>query len=175
MANNRATKPVGFSIYQDEKGRYIYYDRLSGKAYQVLKSDFKKFNVLSTRIITSIAIGYLTYAISNIIWIGIVVGLAVYIAMLIAFRKIFINGTTYVDGFKPSKNESFITKAAKRVSKVKCIALIILLFALSILSIININTQEYELTILVLNYVLAIGSFGFGILYCVVLSHINKQ
>lgn len=172
MAKNNLSKPIGLNVYQDDKGRYVYYNRLSKKAYQILRSDYKKFNVLSTRFLTSIAVGYLAYALSNNLIIGAVAAVLIYVSMFIAFNKAFIKGDTYVDNFKPDRSESFVSRMSKNTTKGKCIILIVLLIAIAVLSVINVKTQNYEPMIVGLNYTLVVGAIIVAGLYVAVL--INK-
>lgn len=176
MNNNRSTKkPVGISVYEDAKGRFVYYDRLNKKAYQILRSDYGKFNVLSNRFITSLAVGYLTFAITNKLLFGGIAFVLIYISLFVAFRKTFIKGSTYIDNFKPKKGDSFISKLAKNTPKKKVYIIIALLIAISVLSIINVQTSNYDATISALNYVLAAGALVIAIVYCFILVYKIKN
>lgn len=138
MNNKTVIKPTGINVYEDNRGRYVYYDIFNRKAYQIIRSDYKKFNILSTRGVTAVAVGYLVFALTNKIWIGLIIAAFTYIGMLVTFRKTFIKGMTYIDGFKPEKRGSLIQRLSARTPKSKCIIFIVLLIALTVLSIINI-------------------------------------
>lgn len=171
----KASKPVGINVYEDSNGRFVYYDRFNKKGYQIIRSDYRKFNVLSTKLITALAVGYLTYALTNKFLFGVIAFAFIYVAMFITFRKMFIKGSTYIDYFKPSKNDSFIVKLANRTPKGKVYIIIVLLIAISVLSIINVQTTDYDIAITIFNYVLAIGSFVIAIIYCYILAYKNKS
>lgn len=174
-AGKKASKPVGINVYEDSQGRFVYYNRFNKKGYQILKSDYTRFNVLSNRLITSLAVGYLTYALTNKILFGLIALVLIYIAMFIAFRKMFIKGSTYVDYFKPSKEDSFINRLAKNTPKKKICIIIALLLAIVVLSIINAKTSNYDISAIVLNYVLAAATFVIAILYSYVLFYKIKN
>lgn len=173
--NKKETKPVGLGVYEDDKGRFFYYNRSTKKAYQILKSDYGKFNVLNSRAISSLAVGYLVYAFTNKLLFGGIAFVLIYIAMYVAFRKAFIKSSTYVDNFKPEKGETIITRIAKNTPKKKVYIIIALLFMLSVLSVVNVLTTNYELSIQILNYILAVVAFIIAIIYCAILVYKNKN
>ncbi|MDO4941118.1 MAG: hypothetical protein Q4E33_05460 [Erysipelotrichaceae bacterium] len=172
---NRTGKHMSFSLYQDEAGRTIYYDRYTKKGYQISKKEEKKYFLFSSRPVSAFIVGYITYYFSHSWPISIFAAILAYLVILFFFRKLFLADLPEVPKFVPLKGDPLYVRSANMFSKGKIIVIIILAFLLSFGTAINAYISNYEQIVLILNYVLAVGAFIFGCFYIYVLIYKLKN
>ena len=168
MTNNNQ-KAIGFSMYNDDKGRTIYYDKVSKKAYLIDKKEESKFLFFSSRPATGFVVGYLAYYLTENWAIAIFAGVATYLTLLFFFRFMFLKDLIEVKNFVPGKKEPLALRLADRFDTSRIIVIIVLALVLSVGTIINAFISKYEGLTLYLNYALAIGAFIFACFYGYVL------
>lgn len=171
----RVGKHIGFSLYQDDKGRTVYYDRINKKGYQISKKDEKKYFLYSSRPVSAFIIGYIAYYFSHSWPISIFVALVAYLVILFFFRKLFLADLPEAPKFVPTKGDPLYVRSANMFSTSRIIVIIIIAFMLAIGTVINAITSNYESVILILNYALAAGAFVFGLFYIYVLIYKLKN
>ena len=111
--SNNALK--GFSIYKDEHGRNVYYDRLTHNGYIVTASDVNQYNLYSNRFIIPVMVFALLYSL-NIggFEFGYLGGAAAALLSLAAmefiFRFRFLKSLTMIPNFQPSVQDSYMNR-----------------------------------------------------------------
>lgn len=172
---NRTGKHMSFSLYQDENGRTVYYDRFNKKGYQISKKDEKKYFLYSSRPVSAFLVGYIVFYFSHSWILSIFAGIVTYLVILFFFRKLFLADLPEVPKFVPLKGDPLYVRSANMFSKAKIIVIIILAFLLAIGTAINAFMSDYSQIVLILNYVLALGAFIFGCFYIYVLMYKIKN
>lgn len=173
MTNNNQ-KAIGFNMYNDDRGRTIYYDRISKKGYLLGKKDESKYLFYSSRPITGFIVGYLAFYLTNNWAVSIFTGIVTYLVLLFFFRFMFLKDLTEIKNFSPSKKQPLLERMSDRFDTNRIIVMIILAVLLSIGSAVNAYVSKYEGLILYLNYLLAIGAFAFACFYVAVLIYKKK-
>lgn len=174
MTNNNQ-KAIGFNMYNDDKGRTIYYDKFSKKAYLIEKKEESKFLFYSSRLPTGFAVGYIAYYLTDTWSIAIFAGIAAYLVLLFFFRFMFLKDLIEIKNFVPGKKQPLIERLSDRFEVSRIIVIIILALALSIGSAVNAYVSKYQGLTLYMNYALAIGAFIFGCFYIAVLIHKKRN
>ena len=166
--NNQKIKGrvLGLHVYNDERGRLIFFNIFNKKAYCVKdQRDYKKFSVFQTRLPLSIALGFIVIMFLDRFWFGIGAGVLVYVMMSVYFYAKFLPGLKEVKNFnKPS--ESFMMRFVEPLSDTRIIIAIVLIFLIAILLVVNVQISDYDEITEYLNYALAggVAIFGFMII-----------
>ena len=162
--SNQKTKGrvLGLHVYNDERGRLIYYNVFNKKAYWVNdQTDYKKFSVFQTRLPLSIALGFIVIMFLDMLWFGLISGILVYVLMSIYFYVKFLPSLKEIKNFERPK-ESFMMRFVGPLSDTRIIIAIIMIFLIAILLVVNVQISEYDEITEILNYVLAAGVAIFG-------------
>lgn len=133
----------GINVYQDDKGRDIYYDRLfTKKAYLIPTHLFGKFSLYQSRYIFPIAIFALLAGFIVETKIALLISIAVLVVMEILFRFKFLPDLPEAKRFKPSADQSFMKRMVGNGSKKKMLIRAALYLALAILLVLNAMQME---------------------------------
>ena len=160
MAKNNLKEIKGTFIYQDQKGRTVYYDIFTHNGYIIPKSNYVSYakyqvNTPLAIIVLVILITYtenilLALAVASLIWIGIYA----------LFRFNFLKKLQVIKDFKcPEKNG--LTTYTSSFSKGRLVFLALILIVLAITSILNIKNSNFTGNVLFMNYVItAVAGLG---------------
>lgn len=129
---NTLTQPNigGFSIYQDKKGRILYYQRYQKIGY-VLNHHIPEYRKHSSRWIISILTTILLHILNFPIYISLLGGLLIFVLLEYRFYK-FLSSLTKVPNFQPEQKLGYLYKE-RSLPKNKLYIKVILYFLLSIL------------------------------------------
>lgn len=156
LANEQPVKVGGINVFQDEKGRSVYFNRFNKKGY-VLTEYEKAYRPYALRFFLGIFAGILGYMFDLPLLISSLIGVAVYIFMEIRFR-LFLKDLPQLVNFKPMKRQSRL-EAEKAEDVKKLILKTILYAALGGLLLANAILEGYKDVILYANITIAV--FGF--------------
>lgn len=134
-----STQPTigGFSIYQDNKGRILYYQRLQKTGY-VLNHHIPEYRKHSSRWILSLFTIILLHILNFSLYMSLLGGIFIYILLEYRFYK-FLSTLTKVPNFQPKQKLGYLYKE-RALPKNKLYIKIILYFLLSILLTIHAST-----------------------------------
>ena len=156
----------GLNIYQDEKGRDIYYDRfITKKAYLVPPHQAHRFNLFQFRYTLPIIIFILLST-----WIGSILALliaaAVFIFLEVLFRVRFLPQLSIAKRFKPTPKEPFLKRLERNDPKNKLFLKAGLFAAFAILLVLNVHYSNIDDSFSILaQYILSVGSLIMSGLY----------
>lgn len=164
---------VGLHIYNDDRGRYIFYNIFDKRAYWINDdTDFKKYSVFQIRLPLAIALGFIIVMLLDKVAFGIITGILVYILMSVYFYVKFIPSLKEVKNFtKP--DTSFVDRFTEPMSPLRLLAATIMTFLISVLLVVNAYISNYDKITTILNYVLAVLAFGFAIMFLV--AYVKKR
>ena len=92
MDSKEKVELKGFSIYQDKKGRTVYYDWISKNGYIIPESKYNSYTNYSIRLVISVLVGYLSALfLDNNYLAGTLIGISTYIAYTFVFHKRFLS------------------------------------------------------------------------------------
>lgn len=171
---DKELKSVGINTYVDDRGRNIVYDWYFKKAYYITKNDEQQYRLYGMRFPLAIIVGFLL--ISNVnVYLGLGVGVAIFVIGEILYHAIFLNRLNEVPRFKKPDNGPFHVQLAHRMNAKRLILSIIATSLLMILLVINAQVNGYEGMLLYLNYAFAIASFVFGYFHLLALIYQKKN
>ena len=151
-------RAVGRNIYLDDKGRDIYYDRISKNGYIITEADMRKFYYYQNRyvlILIAIVLGYNFIAsLQTCILIGVVAG----VIAEWTFRKKFLPSLTMLVGFKPEKRIPPYQQIAQNDPKNKIILKAVLYMLLAVLLVLNAWIEQLSSALFVLSCLVALVS-----------------
>lgn len=156
LANEQPIKVGGINVFQDEKGRSVYFNRFNKTGY-VLTDHEKAYRPFALRFFLGIFASILAYMFDLPLLISAIIGVALYIIMEIRFR-LFLKDLPQLINFKPVKRQSRLE--AEKAEDVKKLFLKTFLYAaLGGLLLANAILEGYADAILYANVAIAI--FGF--------------
>lgn len=173
MANSE--KLTGLHIYQDDKGRDVYYDIFSKKGYLLQPSTLKKYFLFKNRYIIAAALGILLLGFIQPPYLPILIGVATAIALEIYFRISFLPSLSTVKGFKPSERQSYLNRIIDNTPKGKIIMKVVLYLALSILLVVNALQAGYTGINLYFSLGLAAAGLVMSVIQVMALVKLNQR
>lgn len=160
----------GFSIYQDKKGRTIYYDWISKNGYIIPESKYNSYTNYSIRLVISVLVGYLSALfLDNNYLAGALIGLSTYIAYTFVFHKRFLSTLSIIPNFKRPYRENYIDRNIKEMTKKRALSIIFVSLFLLVAIIANLLVNGYDIFILVLSIGLSLVAVGFMVVHIIIL------
>lgn len=141
-----------FNVYEDNKGRSIYYNRLNHSGY-VLTDNEKAYSTYSMRFMLGLIVAVFAYMFNLPIWMDVLIGIAAYLIMEYRFR-VFLKRLPQIPNYVPAKRQSKISAETDQDMK-KIVLKMILFLVFAVLIVINAQMENYTGIILILNYALA--------------------
>lgn len=169
MAKNiQRGRLIGLHVYTDERGRDIFYNVFDKKAYWINdNNDYKKFSVFQSRLPLAIALGFLVSVFTDMVWLGLVVGVATFVVMAVYFYVKFIPTLQVINSFKRPKT-SYLMRVVEPLSDGRIIAASVLFIAIGVLLVVNAKINvDYSEAVIILNYVVAVLAVAMGIMFLV--------
>lgn len=166
MANvaQNIKRPTGLHIYEDNKGRDVYYDIFTKKGYVIQEKNRQTYSKYENRYLLVIILIILLCSITNMYLLSIIIGVVVAGVYEFSFRYKFLDGLVCLNNFKPDKKNSIIDQIASSGQKNKVIIKIVLYIALAVLIVLNGYRQNLSTLLMVICYIVAV----FGIASAVV-------
>lgn len=107
-----ATSVAGLHIYEDEKGRTIYYKPRKMTGYVIKDENVKTYTTYSSRYVIAGAAGILAYVLLEesefAPYIGVVLGLAVLALLQYRFHYSFLANLVQIHNYVPKEKVSFL-------------------------------------------------------------------
>lgn len=172
MANKQKQKITlsGRNIYQDKKGRNVWYDWWTKKFLYIDKEDEQKLFIYKNRlaIVVFAAVLSVEFIFPTAMWAAVaaVCGL---IAIEIYYRVKVFNKMHEAKNITKKDNVSHLETILKNKDKPKIIMLLTLYTLLAVLIIINTFLEDYSLAINIVCYLISIGSLYFAIMHAIAL------
>lgn len=165
--SNKTVPLRGLSIFQDERGRNIYFDRISKMGYVIQDKDVKMYTVYSNRYIIPITAAILLgYFVIKPIWAALF-AVVLMIVMEVMFRKKFLPSLTRMEKFKPQKRASVLQRIIDTNDKKKVFIQIMLYFSLAVLLIWNAKDMGMQGFMFGASCALSLASVGAAVLHLV--------
>lgn len=163
--NNKKRIIAGRNIYQDEKGRNIFYNKNTCIGYVIQEKDESQFLLYKSRFLY-VAIGVILAVnfIANI-YICLLVGAALLALLEYKYRAKFLPSLIQITNFKPYQTSSFVEQIVQKGDKPKSILTSVLYLAFAILLIINGIQMQLSDILMVGNIVIAAGAVYFSGIY----------
>lgn len=160
------------NIYRNKKNRMIYYDKLAKFAYFVDQKDIRFIQLHKYRFQFMLLFVLITYVISNLVWLSLLVGLLVLFVFEGWFRLIYLKKLPHYKEFKAPTRTSLIQATmneSNQVLKTKMFAF----GSISVFSLISAFLGEY--TPAYFYGMIAISLFCFVQLIILVYAFIQKK
>lgn len=181
--NTKSTQAgvVGVNIYQDSRGRNVYYNRLTGDGYVISPANVSKYNFYAKRFILPL----IAFALLSTMNVGgyelgifrsalICGGLA--LAMEYYFRFRFLKSLTTIPNFKPEKKQTHFQKIIEaHPEKPLLIVKSLLYLALGIVFVFYAYESNYDLFEWIIVLLVCLVSCGYGIMYIAAFIHSLKK
>ena len=160
----------GFNIYQDKKGRTVYYDWISKNGYIIPESKYNSYTNYSIRLVISVLVGYLSALfLDNNYLAGTLIGLSTYIAYTFVFHKRFLSTLSIIPNFKRPYRENYIDRNIKEMTKKRALSIVFVSLFLLVAIIANLLVNGYDIFILVLSIGLSLVAVGFTVVHIIIL------
>lgn len=170
MDNKEKTELRGFNIYQDKKGRTIYYDWISKNGYIIPENKYNSYTNYSIRLIVSVLVGYLSALFLEDNYLaGTLVGISTYIAYTFVFHKRFLSTLSIIPDFKRPYRENYINRNVKEMTKKRAISIVFVALFLLVAIIANLLVNGYDIFVLVLSIGLGLVALGFMLIHIIIL------
>lgn len=161
--NNRNTNDEinGLFIYHDPKKGCVYYDFVTKNGYVMSKSDYQSYSKFSLLKLLSIASIYLFVQFLAVeLWLAAVIGIGLFIAIEIIFRKTFIYTLPVVENYKPIKKDRLYVSMAKNMGMGRLIITTLVAITASTLIVIYAKMESFEGLNLIVTYLMALVMFA---------------
>lgn len=155
MIKDEKVSPSGINIYQDDRGRTIYFDRFTKRGYVITDKETKNYMTFQNRFFIALAALILTYSLVKNIFVAIFVCLLVVVALELAFRKKFLARLTYMSNFKPMHRQCIVKQLANKTSKTRLLLKSILYLTLAVLLVLNALEKKHDITLIAVSYGIA--------------------
>lgn len=177
---NKTDKPdniYGLNVYEDSKGRLIYYDILKKQAVYIPTFDFKMFSFYKYRYMLTVAtLIVLTTLLSEFfqwnILLPIVITVAVYVTLETKFRK-FINTKQVVKHFNKEECKGYFDIVNSQ-DPTKMMIKIGLYVVLGVLLVVNAYDKHYEGFTMIFSWGAMVMCMGVALLQIFALSKRKK-
>ena len=170
MDSKEKAELKGFNIYQDKKGRTVYYDWISKNGYIIPESKYNSYTNYSIRLVISVLVGYLSALfLDNNYLAGTLIGLSTYIAYTIVFHKRFLSTLSIIPNFKRPYRENYIDRNIKEMTKKRALSIVFVSLFLLVAIIANLLVNGYDIFILVLSIGLSLVAVGFMVVHIIIL------
>lgn len=170
MDSKEKVELKGFSIYQDKKGRTVYYDWISKNGYIIPESKYNSYTNYSIRLVISVLVGYLSALfLDNNYLAGTLIGISTYIAYTFVFHKRFLSTLSIIPNFKRPYRENYINRNIKEMTKKKALSIIFVSLFLLVAIIANLLVNGYDIFVLVLSIGLGLVAVGFMVVHIIIL------
>lgn len=165
--SNKTVPLRGLSIFQDERGRNIYFDRISKMGYVIQDKDVKMYTVYSNRYIIPITAAILLgYFVVEPIWAALF-AVVLIIVMEVMFRKRFLPSLTRMEKFKPTKRASMLQRVMDTNDKKKVLVQTLLYLSLAVLLVWNAMDMGMQGFMFGASCALSLAAIGAAILHIV--------
>ena len=170
MDSKEKVELKGFNIYQDKKGRTVYYDWISKNGYIIPESKYNSYTNYSIRLVISVLVGYLSALfLDNNYLAGTLIGLSTYIAYTFVFHKRFLSTLSIIPNFKRPYRENYIDRNIKEMTKKRALSIVFVSLFLLVAIIANLLVNGYDIFILVLSIGLSLVAVGFMVVHIIIL------
>ncbi len=170
MDSKEKAELKGFNIYQDKKGRTVYYDWISKNGYIIPESKYNSYTNYSIRLVISVLVGYLSALfLDNNYLAGTLIGLSTYIAYTFVFHKRFLSTLSIIPNFKRPYRENYIDRNIKEMTKKRALSIVFVSLFLLVAIIANLLVNGYDIFILVLSIGLSLVAVGFMVVHIIIL------
>lgn len=170
MDSKEKAELKGFNIYQDKKGRTVYYDWISKNGYIIPESKYNSYTNYSIRLVISVLVGYLSALfLDNNYLAGTLIGLSTYIAYTFVFHKRFLSTLSIIPNFKRPYRENYIDRNIKEMTKKRALSIVFVSLFLLVAIIANLLVNSYDIFILVLSIGLSLVAVGFMVVHIIIL------
>lgn len=170
MDSKEKAELKGFNIYQDKKGRTVYYDWISKNGYIIPESKYNSYTNYSIRLVISVLVGYLSALfLDNNYLAGTLIGLSTYIAYTFVFHKRFLSTLSIIPNFKRPYRENYIDRNIKEMTKKRALSIVFVSLFLLVAIIANLLVNGYNIFILVLSIGLSLVAVGFIVVHIIIL------
>ena len=157
----------GRNVYQDKKGRIIYYDMISKKGYLIDKKNENAAQFFKNRF-TVLLFASILGAATFLTWKQAVIAWAVMSVIAeLAFRFSFLKKLEVVTDVDFERRISALQYIIENKEKSKIIALTIFYTIFSVLVLLNAYMEKYTSGLLVLSILIAIAGIYFAILHLI--------
>ena len=162
MTNRNTNEEInGLFIYHDPKKGCVYYDIISKNGYVMSRSDYQSYSKFSFLKLLSIVSIYLFVQFFSIeLWLAAVIGIGLFIAIEVIFRKTFIYNMPVVENYKPIKKDRLYVSMAKNMSMGRLIITTLVAITASTLIIIYARMENFEGLNLIVTYLMALVMFA---------------
>lgn len=169
MDSKEKAELKGFNIYQDKKGRTVYYDWISKNGYIIPESKYNSYTNYSIRLVISVLVGYLSALfLDNNYLAGTLIGLSTYIAYTFVFHKRFLSTLSIIPNFKRPYRENYIDRNIKEMTKKRALSIVFVSLFLLVAIIANLLVNGYDIFILVLSIGLSLVAVGFIVVHIII-------
>ena len=160
--NNRNTNDEinGLFIYHDPKKGCVYYDIVTKNGYVLSRSDYPSFGKFTTLKILSLASIYLFVQLFSVeLWLAAVIGVGLFIAIEVIFRKTFIYNMPVIENYKPIKKDRLYVSMAKNMGMIRLIITSVIAIITATLIIIYAEIEQYEGLNKIVTYIISLVIF----------------
>ncbi len=156
MTKKNDGRLFGLHIYQDDKGRYVFYNIFNKKAYLITAADdIKKYTVYQTRLAMAILVGFIVLNFLEMPILGVALGIGLYVVLTIMFYRKFIANLATAKNFDIKAQPSFLMRFAGPLSYTRLRVAAVLLVVMSVLIIYNVKISDFDQLTATLNYVMS--------------------
>lgn len=170
MSTQEKKELRGLNIYNDKKGRTVYYDWFTKNGYVIPPNKYDNYTNYSIRFVVSVLVGFLSALFLKDNYLaGIAIGASTYIAYTFVFRRRFLNSLTIIPDFKRPIKENYIDRNVVAMPKKRVISIILIAFFLVFAIAANAIIGGYDIVMLILNLGLSAAALGFLVVHVIIL------
>lgn len=161
QVNNNNQELNGLFIYHDPSKGCVFYDIFKKNGYVISRSEYQSYSKFSLLKLLSIFSIYLFVELLDIdLWLATLIGIGLFIAIEIIFRKTFIYTLPVIEKYKPIKKDRLYEAFAKNMSMIRLIIATVIALITSILVIIYAKTENYGGFNEIITYIIALVMFA---------------
>ena len=170
--NNNNVELTGLFIYHDPKRGCVYYDIINKNGYVLSKSDYQSYNNFSLWKILSLFSIYLFVQLFHIeLWFSAIIGVCLFIAIEIIFRKKFLYELPKIEKYKPIKKDRLYESMAKNMGMARLMITTVIALVTATLIIIYAELEKFVGLNRIVTYIVALVMFamfvnGIMAIYC---------
>ncbi len=160
----------GRNIYQDKRGRNVWYDFWTKKFLYIDEFDEQKLFIYKNRLaIVAFAAVLSVEFIFKTATQATIAGICGLIAFEIYYRVKVFSKMKEAKNITKKDNVSFLETILKTKDKSKILALLLLYTLLSVLIVVNTFLEDYSMAINIVCYLISAGSLYFAIMHAIAL------
>lgn len=174
--NNNNQELNGFFIYHDPKKGCVYYDVITKNGYVLSKSDYQSFSKFSfLKLLCVVSIYLLVELLGIELWESALIGIGLFIAIEIIFRKTFIYQMPKIEKYKPIKKDRLYESMAKNMSVVRLIITTIIALITAVLIVIYAEIEKFVGFNRIVSYAMALVIFTMFVNGIIAIIYKNKE